>query len=202
MPFRRLMGGIPLIRKIVRHGTICSMTKNAYSHRKTFRTLMFKMYLLAEKVIYHKNICIFVAQIMAKIHFLYYILKKRSVMLDLQSEMWETSNVRKKGMMTRAYSVGWLQFLVLRQFSQPPIEEVVYQCHASLWIKKLYGYWRAQYKKMSQLSKILVTVGVVFLFIIVFGAIADAISDAGQTPGVFGLIALCALIGALRAIWK
>ena len=81
------MGGIPLIRKIVRHGTICSMTKNAYSHRKTFRTLMFKMYLLAEKVIYHKNICIFVAQIMAKIHFLYYILKKRSVMLDLQSEM-------------------------------------------------------------------------------------------------------------------
>ena len=49
---------------------------------------------------------------------------------------------------------------------------------------------------MSQLSKILVTVGVVFLFIIVFGAIAAATSGAGQTPGVFGLIAMGALIGA------
>jgi hypothetical protein len=55
---------------------------------------------------------------------------------------------------------------------------------------------------MSQLSKILVTVGVVFLFIIVFGAIAAATSGAGQTPGVFGLIAMGALIGALRTIWK
>lgn len=55
---------------------------------------------------------------------------------------------------------------------------------------------------MSQLSKILVTVCVVFLFIVIFGAIAGAMSDAGRTPGILGLIVFGALIGALRAIWK
>lgn len=55
---------------------------------------------------------------------------------------------------------------------------------------------------MSQLSKILVTVGVVFLFFIIFGAIAGSMSDAGRTPGILGLIVFGALIGALRAIWK
>ena len=55
---------------------------------------------------------------------------------------------------------------------------------------------------MSQLSRILVTVGVVFLFFIIFGAIAGSMSDAGRTPGIFGLIVFGALIGALRAIWK
>lgn len=55
---------------------------------------------------------------------------------------------------------------------------------------------------MSQSSKILVTVGVVFLFVIIFGAIAGSMSDAGRTPGILGLIVFGALIGALRAIWK
>lgn len=55
---------------------------------------------------------------------------------------------------------------------------------------------------MSQLSKILVTVGVVFLFFIIFGAIAGSMNDAGRTPGILGLIVFGALIGALRAIWK
>ena len=55
---------------------------------------------------------------------------------------------------------------------------------------------------MSQLSKILVTVGVVFLFFIIFGAIAGSMSGAGRTPGILGLIVFGALIGALRAIWK
>ena len=55
---------------------------------------------------------------------------------------------------------------------------------------------------MSQLSKILVTVGVVFLFFIIFGAIAGSMSDEGRTPGILGLIVFGALIGALRAIWK
>ena len=55
---------------------------------------------------------------------------------------------------------------------------------------------------MSKLSKILVTIGVAFLFFIIFGAIAVATSDAGRTPGIFGLIVFAALIGALRAIWK
>ena len=55
---------------------------------------------------------------------------------------------------------------------------------------------------MSQLSRILVTVGVVFLFFIIFGAIAGSMSNAGRTPGILGLIVFGALIGALRAIWK
>lgn len=55
---------------------------------------------------------------------------------------------------------------------------------------------------MSQLSKILVTIGIVFLFIVIFGAIAGSMSDAGRTPGILGLIIFGALIGALRAIWK
>jgi hypothetical protein len=55
---------------------------------------------------------------------------------------------------------------------------------------------------MSQLSKIMVTIGVVFLFIIFFGAIAGTMSDAGRTPGILGLIVFGSMIGALRAIWK
>jgi len=55
---------------------------------------------------------------------------------------------------------------------------------------------------MNQLSKILVTIGVVVIFIIIFGAIAGSMSDAGRTPGILGLIIFVALIGALRAIWK
>ena len=55
---------------------------------------------------------------------------------------------------------------------------------------------------MSELSKILATIGVVVLFVIIFGAIVGSMSDAGQTPGILGLIVLGALIGALRAIWK
>lgn len=52
---------------------------------------------------------------------------------------------------------------------------------------------------MSNLSKILVTIGIVFLFLIVFGAIVGTMSDAGHsTP----LIIVGALFGALRAIWK
>ena len=55
---------------------------------------------------------------------------------------------------------------------------------------------------MNKSSQILVTVGVVFLFFIIFGAIAGAMSDAGRTPGFLGLIAFGGLIGALKAIWK
>lgn len=55
---------------------------------------------------------------------------------------------------------------------------------------------------MSKLAKILVTIGVIFIFIVVFGAIAGSMSAAGRTPGIFGLIVFAALIGTLRAIWK
>ena len=56
---------------------------------------------------------------------------------------------------------------------------------------------------MRELSKILATIGVVVLFVIIFGAIVISRSDADQkTPGILGLIVFGALIGALRAIWK
>lgn len=62
------------------------------------------------------------------------------------------------------------------------------------------GHWRLIV--MNKSIKILVTVVTVFLFFIVFGAIAGAMRDSGRTPGILGLIAFGALIGALRAIWK
>ena len=45
----------------------------------------------------------------------------------------------KDGVSVRAYSVGWLLLLSSRQFLRPPLEEVVYQCHASN-IKMLLGW--------------------------------------------------------------
>ena len=47
----------------------------------------------------------------------------------------------KDGVSVRAYSVGWLLLLSSRQFLRPPLEEVVYQCHAST-IKMLS--WRLE----------------------------------------------------------
>lgn len=55
---------------------------------------------------------------------------------------------------------------------------------------------------MNKTAKYLVTALVVFLFIVIFGAIAGASSYAGRTPGIFGLIVFAGLIGAIRAIWK
>lgn len=54
---------------------------------------------------------------------------------------------------------------------------------------------------MDKTTKILETIGVVFLFVIVFGAIAGAMGDAGRTPGILGLILFGILICVLRAIW-
>ncbi len=51
---------------------------------------------------------------------------------------------------------------------------------------------------MNQLSKILVTTGVVFIFLFIFGALVGG----GGRPGILGLILFAALIGALKAIWK
>ena len=56
---------------------------------------------------------------------------------------------------------------------------------------------------MGKTAKILVTIGIVFLFFIVYGAIVGAMRDADRsTPGILGLIAFGGLIGALKAIWK
>lgn len=56
---------------------------------------------------------------------------------------------------------------------------------------------------MSKTAKYLVSALVIFLFIIIFSAIAGIRSDSGNsTPGIFGLLVFAGLIGALRAIWK
>ena len=55
---------------------------------------------------------------------------------------------------------------------------------------------------MNQLSKVLVTIGVVIVFVLVFGLFSGYRDSVGQTPGILGLIMFGALIGALRAIWK
>jgi len=53
---------------------------------------------------------------------------------------------------------------------------------------------------MNKLGKILVTVGAVFVFIILYVAIYAAYDE--KMPGIIGLILLAGLIGALTAIWK
>lgn len=56
---------------------------------------------------------------------------------------------------------------------------------------------------MSKTAKILLTVLVIVIFLILFGAIVGVRSDAGHTtPGILGLIAFAGVIGAVRAIWK
>ena len=56
---------------------------------------------------------------------------------------------------------------------------------------------------MSKFAKLLVTIGVLFVFFMLFAVIVGARVDAGHsTPGIFGLILFAAVIGAIRAIWK
>lgn len=56
---------------------------------------------------------------------------------------------------------------------------------------------------MSKLAKILVTIGIIFIFIVLFSAVVAGTEASGQkTPGFLGLILLAALIGAIRLVWK
>lgn len=55
---------------------------------------------------------------------------------------------------------------------------------------------------MSKLAKILVTGLIIFVFIIIFGAIVGVSSDAGSTPGILGLIMFAGMVAAVRAVWK
>ncbi|MBR0527116.1 MAG: hypothetical protein IJJ98_10525 [Prevotella sp.] len=55
---------------------------------------------------------------------------------------------------------------------------------------------------MNKSAKVLVTIGAIFLYIIVATPILAAMKESGQSSGFVGLILLVALIGALRAIWK
>lgn len=56
---------------------------------------------------------------------------------------------------------------------------------------------------MGKVSKIIVTIVCVIVFILLSGVVSGIRSDAGfATPGIFGIILMFALIGALRAVWK
>lgn len=55
---------------------------------------------------------------------------------------------------------------------------------------------------MSKSAKVLVTIGAIFLYIIIATPIMAAMKESGQSSGFIGLILLVALIGAIRAIWK
>lgn len=57
-------------------------------------------------------------------------------------------------------------------------------------------------KNMSKVAKILVTIGAIFLYIIIALPITAAMKESGQSSGFIGLILLVALIGAIKAIWS
>lgn len=56
---------------------------------------------------------------------------------------------------------------------------------------------------MNKLAKILVTIGVLFVFFILFAAVVGSMGATGQkTPGFLGLILFAAVFFSIRAIWK
>ena len=56
---------------------------------------------------------------------------------------------------------------------------------------------------MEKTTKIIVTIVAIVIFFIVFGLInAGRQSQGFHTPGILGVVAMCVLIAALRAVWK
>lgn len=56
---------------------------------------------------------------------------------------------------------------------------------------------------MSKLSKVIVTILVLVVFVVLFAVITGMRESAGHsTPGILGIIVFVAMIGALRAVWK
>ena len=56
---------------------------------------------------------------------------------------------------------------------------------------------------MNKIAKILVTIGVVFVFFLLFAVLVGSSGDAGQkTPGFLGILLMVGAFGAIRAIWK
>lgn len=56
---------------------------------------------------------------------------------------------------------------------------------------------------MNKLAKIIVTIVVLLVFFLLFGAVVGNRSASGQqTQGLFGLILFAAVIFSIRAIWK
>ena len=55
---------------------------------------------------------------------------------------------------------------------------------------------------MSNIAKVLVTIGAIFIYIIVAPVIIASIKESGGSASFISLILLVALIGAIKAIWK
>lgn len=56
---------------------------------------------------------------------------------------------------------------------------------------------------MSNMSKILVTIGIIIGFIFVFGLLTASRSSGGNsTPGIFGIILFVGMIAGIKAVWK
>jgi hypothetical protein len=55
---------------------------------------------------------------------------------------------------------------------------------------------------MTRTSKILATVGIVFVFMLLNGLLQLGSGPGGRNPGIFGIIFFVGLIAALRAVWK
>ncbi|MBQ9254061.1 MAG: hypothetical protein IJ180_04710 [Bacteroidales bacterium] len=56
---------------------------------------------------------------------------------------------------------------------------------------------------MKKTSKILVTIGVIILWIVLFAIVVGLRDSNGHsTPGIFGTILFIAMIAGIRAIWK
>ena len=57
-------------------------------------------------------------------------------------------------------------------------------------------------KMMNKAAKVLVTIGAIFIYILIATPILGALNESGASSGLVGLVLLVALIGAIRAIWK
>ena len=55
---------------------------------------------------------------------------------------------------------------------------------------------------MNNTTKVLVTIGVVVLYILIATPITAAMRESGNSSGFIGIILLVALIGAIKAIWS
>jgi hypothetical protein len=55
---------------------------------------------------------------------------------------------------------------------------------------------------MTRTSKILATVGVIFVFMILSASLQMGSGPGGRNPGIIGLIFTFGLIAGIRAIWK